>query len=89
MLFRSVGATKSSEGRTLRARMPAQVFLVPGYGAQGGSAEDIRALLTPRGDGVLVTASRSIIYAPGDGPWQDRVAAAAQKLNREVLGILC
>lgn len=84
-----VGATKSSEGRALRARMPSQVFLVPGYGAQGGTAEDIRALLTARGDGVLVTASRSIIYAPGEGPWQDRVAAAAKKLNREVFGILC
>lgn len=83
-----VGATKSSEGRALRARMPAQVFLVPGYGAQGGTAEDIRALLTPRGDGVLVTASRSIIYAPGVGPWKDRVAAAAKKLNREIWGIL-
>ncbi|MCE7974702.1 MAG: orotidine-5'-phosphate decarboxylase [Leptolyngbya sp. PLA1] len=83
-----VGATKSSEGRALRARMPTQVFLVPGYGAQGGTAEDIRALLTARRDGVLVTASRSIIYAPGDGPWKDRVAAAARQLNHDIAGIV-
>lgn len=83
-----VGATKSGEGRSLRARMPTQVFLVPGYGAQGGTAEDIRALLTPRGDGVLVTASRSIIYAPGDGPWRDRVAAAAKRLNAEIAAVV-
>ena len=48
--------------------MPDQVFLVPGYGAQGGSASDLKPLLTDRssgipGRGVLVNASRSVIYA--------------------------
>ncbi|MCC6677706.1 MAG: orotidine-5'-phosphate decarboxylase [Phycisphaerales bacterium] len=79
-----VGATKSSEGRALRARMPEQVFLVPGYGAQGGTAEDVRALLRSDGRGVLVTASRSVIYAKGDGSWTDAIAAAARKLADEI-----
>lgn len=79
-----VGATKSSEGRALRARMPDQIFLVPGYGAQGGTAEDVRALLRSDGGGVLVTASRSVIYAKGDGRWTDAVAAAARSLAEEI-----
>src|SRR5262245_47993805 len=63
-----LGATKASEASALRTLMPRQIFLVPGYGAQGGTAEDIRAMLrpgakSPGGAGVLVTASRSIIYA--------------------------
>jgi orotidine-5'-phosphate decarboxylase len=37
-----VGATKAEDGRALRARMPKQFFLVPGDGAQGGTADDIR-----------------------------------------------
>lgn len=80
-----VGATKSRDGAALRARMPEQIFLVPGYGAQGGTAEDVRALCRPDGSGVLVTASRSIIYpGAGDGPWDRRVQAAAASLAREV-----
>lgn len=63
-----VGLTKAAEAAHLRELMPDQIFLVPGYGAQGGSASDLAPLLTPRrrgvaGRGVLVNASRSIIYA--------------------------
>ncbi|MDX2132804.1 MAG: orotidine-5'-phosphate decarboxylase [Planctomycetota bacterium] len=82
-----VGATKSGEGAALRARMPEQVFLVPGYGAQGGTADDVRALLRPDGRGVLVTASRSIIYEPmgaGDADWTQGVRRAAERLRDEI-----
>jgi orotidine-5'-phosphate decarboxylase len=79
-----VGATKAAEGAQLRARMRDQVFLVPGYGAQGGTLDDVRVLVRPGsrspGDsGVLVTASRSVIYAfaPGEDGWQEAVRAAA------------
>jgi orotidine-5'-phosphate decarboxylase len=77
-----VGATKASDGRTLRARMPGQFFLVPGYGAQGGTADDVRALLNDRADaggGVIVNASRSVIYAfgPGDAAWPKAISRAA------------
>lgn len=85
-----VGATKAGEGAALRARMPRQVFLVPGYGAQGGTAEDVRALLTPDRRGVLVTASRSVIYAPpapGED-WQPSVAAATKRLAAEIAAIV-
>jgi orotidine-5'-phosphate decarboxylase len=75
--------------------MPDQVFLVPGYGAQGGTADDIRSMLrpgyqTPGQSGVLVTASRSVIYAfkPGDADWQHSVAAAAKQFATEVRQIV-
>jgi orotidine-5'-phosphate decarboxylase len=89
-----VGATKASEGERLRRVMPRQVFLVPGYGAQGGTAADVRALVRRemRGGraseaGVLVTASRSVIYAGGGGGgegWKDGVRAAAERLAKEI-----
>lgn len=86
-----VGATKAADGRALRARMPDQVFLVPGYGAQGGTLEDVRDLLRPGarspGDsGVLVTASRSVIYAfdPAAGEWEASIRRAAEAFVGEV-----
>src|SRR5262249_2518895 len=56
-----VGATKAADAASLRKRMPDQIFLVPGYGAQGGRLDDVRPMLRPGarwpGDsGVLVTA---------------------------------
>ncbi len=86
-----VGATKASDAGALRARMPDSVFLVPGYGAQGGTAEDIRAMVRKGagGAGVLVTASRSVIYAPAvDGLWDKGVGEAARKLTEELRGVV-
>jgi orotidine-5'-phosphate decarboxylase len=96
-----VGATKAGEGAMLRERMPHAIFLVPGYGAQGGTAADVRALLRPGAltagtSGVLVTASRSVIYAKGESttggsdtkPWDQRVAAAAQSLAAEIHAVV-
>ena len=57
-----VGATHAAEIAELRARMPKQWFLMPGVGAQGGSASDVGEAFVG-GMGVLVNASRSIIYA--------------------------
>ena len=86
-----VGATKATEGAALRERMPDQVFLVPGYGAQGGTMDDVRKMIRPRarspGDlGVLVNASRSVIYAqPNSGKnWTHAVRDAAQSLIAEL-----
>ncbi len=84
-----VGATKAADGRALRVRMPRQFFLVPGYGAQGGTAEDIRALRDERGGGVLVTASRSVIYpaaAPGEA-WDTAVRRGAAAFADELRAI--
>jgi len=90
-----VGATKASDAAALRARMPDSVFLVPGYGAQGGTADDIRAMVRKdaRGGagsaGVLVTASRSVIEARAvDGAWEKGVGEAARALTEELRGVV-
>lgn len=86
-----VGATKASAAGALRARMPDAVFLVPGYGAQGGTAADLLAMrrqsTRSEGDaGVLVNASRSLIYPPRQSgqAWQDAVRRATVEMNREI-----
>jgi len=86
-----VGATKPSDVRALRERMPEQIFLVPGYGAQGGTAEDVKACFDANGHGALITASRSVIYAfdeSKDQDWQTQVNAAAKTLSQEIHEIL-
>jgi orotidine-5'-phosphate decarboxylase len=58
-----VGATRPETGRRVRELLPDALFLVPGYGAQGGGAAGIRPLLGRRGVGVLVNSSRGVLYA--------------------------
>ena len=58
-----VGATYPEQGRELRARMKHTFFLVPGYGAQGGTAEDLRHCFNEDGLGAVVNSSRGIIAA--------------------------
>jgi len=58
-----VGATYPEEARVLRNLMPNQIFLVPGYGAQGGGAEDVKPCFHDNGTGAIVNSSRGIIYA--------------------------
>lgn len=81
-----VGATRPHDAAALRARMPQQFFLVPGYGAQGGSIEDVRPCFTADGRGALVTASRSVIYAFDRAAehWADQVAEAADSFAGEL-----
>lgn len=62
-----VGATWPDEARRLRERMPNTLFLIPGYGAQGGTAADALAGARSDGSGALVNSSRGIIAA-----WQSR-----------------
>lgn len=80
-----VGATRPQAAARLRAAMPQQIFLVPGYGAQGAGAEDVRPCFDRRGRGAIVTASRSIIYPDAAGrPWPQAVRDAARALADEV-----
>lgn len=58
-----VGATYPEEARALRAAMPDTIFLIPGYGAQGGSAKDAAAGFRDDGRGAIVNNSRGIIFA--------------------------
>lgn len=58
-----VGATYPEMSRILRKLMPHTYFLVPGYGAQGGTAEDLRYCFNEDGLGAIVNSSRGIIAA--------------------------
>jgi len=57
-----VGATQPEAMRSLRQRLPQSIFLLPGYGAQGATADMTRAAFVD-GKGAIVSASRSILYA--------------------------
>lgn len=58
-----VGATYPKMLAELRARMPHTFFLIPGYGAQGGKAEDLAVAFNAQGEGGIVNSSRGIIAA--------------------------
>ncbi len=57
-----VGATYPEEAFTLREIMPRSYFLVPGYGAQGGEANDVIPCFNKDGLGAIVNSSRGILY---------------------------
>ena len=84
-----VGATHPSVLRELRLRLPKTFFLVPGYGAQGGTAEDVRNAFDELGRGAIINASRSIMCAwkktGKDGAdYQEAARAAAEKMRDEL-----
>jgi orotidine-5'-phosphate decarboxylase len=82
-----VGATAPRQAAEIRAALPRAVFLVPGYGAQGAGAEDIRPNFLPGGRGAVVNASRSVIYAYEKDrrrPWQEMVARAAEAARKDL-----
>ncbi|HWY85129.1 MAG TPA: orotidine-5'-phosphate decarboxylase, partial [Gemmataceae bacterium] len=75
-----VGATHPSELALVRALLPHVIFLVPGYGAQGGSARDTAAAFHPDGTGAVINSSRGITaaFAPEETNWEAAVEAAAR-----------
>ena len=58
-----VGATHRAQGEALRERMRHTFFLVPGYGAQGGTAEDVAGFFDRNGLGAVISSSRGITAA--------------------------
>lgn len=58
-----VGATYPEQLSELRKRLPHTMFLVPGYGAQGGGAEGLRGAFDENGLGAIVNSSRAIMCA--------------------------
>ena len=84
-----VGATWPTQLVELRQQMPAVPFLIPGYGAQGGTSSDTAGAFTPEGLGAVVNSSRGINFAwqrkPyseqfGEEHWQDAVQAATRDM---------
>lgn len=75
-----VGATYPAQLEELRAAMPHTFFLVPGYGAQGGAADDVAPAFDKRGLGAIVNSSRGIMCAwQKEGCDEHEYAAAARR----------
>ena len=76
------GATYPEQLAELRAACPSTFFLVPGYGAQGGTAADVAAAFDKNGLGAIVNSSRGII-----GAWKkaDDAAGFAQHAREAAL----
>ena len=88
-----VGATYPEQLSELREAMPQSWFLVPGFGSQGGTAEDVAGAFDERGLGAIVNNSRGIIFAHrkeqyrekfGDTRWQEAVEAATTEMIEQL-----
>jgi orotidine-5'-phosphate decarboxylase len=81
-----VGATHPRELAELRAAMPDVWLLVPGYGAQGGTAADVKTAYRADGLGAIVNSSRGVTFPfkPDDPDWESKVVAAAKKAAEEL-----
>ncbi|MPM81407.1 Orotidine 5'-phosphate decarboxylase [bioreactor metagenome] len=84
-----MGATYPSDLRELRRRLEDVFFLVPGYGAQGGTAQDVQHAFDKFGRGAIVNASRSIMCAwqktNRDGAdYQEAARAAAIAMRDDI-----
>jgi orotidine-5'-phosphate decarboxylase len=79
-----VGATQAHDLANIRAIVPEHFLLVPGVGAQGGNLEEVSHYGMNKSCGLLVNASRSIIYA-GDGlDFAQKAKEEAQVLQKEM-----
>jgi orotidine-5'-phosphate decarboxylase len=84
-----VGATYPAELELLRRELPHTFFLVPGYGAQGGGAEDVKHAFNEKGYGAIINSSRAIMCAwkktGGDGTdYQDAARAEALRMRDDI-----
>lgn len=80
-----VGATYPDQLAEMRRVMPNALFLVPGYGAQGGTADDVVPAFNEQGYGGLINSSRGIMYAydqfPEMGVGEAQAKAAQEARN--------
>jgi orotidine-5'-phosphate decarboxylase len=79
-----VGATKSTEFTNIRQFAPDNFLLVPGIGAQGGSLEDVCKYGMNKDCGLLVNASRSIIYASNGEDFAEAARAEALSMQQQM-----
>lgn len=74
-----VGATHPEEAARLRKQLPHTFFLIPGYGAQGGSAQMLKVCFDKNGLGGVVNSSRGIICAYKDARYKGMTYADAAR----------
>lgn len=83
-----VGATQADEFINIRKLTPDHFYLVPGVGAQGGSLKDISEKAMNKDCGLLVNASRAIIYASGKEDFAVKAGEVALGYQSEMKGYL-
>jgi orotidine-5'-phosphate decarboxylase len=83
-----VGATRAEGIGEVRKLVPDHFFLVPGVGAQGGSLADVANYGWNKDCGLLVNASRSVIYASDGEDFAGKAAEEAKRLQQEMAEIL-
>ncbi|HLG35900.1 MAG TPA: orotidine-5'-phosphate decarboxylase [Bacteroidia bacterium] len=79
-----VGATRADQLIHVRKIVPDHFLLVPGVGAQGGSLAEVARFGMNQDCGLLVNASRSILYASDGEDFAEKAAAAARKMQQEM-----
>ena len=77
-----VGATKADKLQEIRGFCPDHFFLVPGVGAQGGSAEEVIAHGANARGGLLINSSRGVLYASQGPDFAEAAAEAARRTAR-------
>ncbi len=92
-----VGAPYPAEAVVLRRLLPHTLFLVPGYGAQGGTADDVVPMFGADGLGAVVNNSRGLLNAWKTKPWSEQftpdhfaqaTCAAAEKMRDDITAAL-
>lgn len=78
------GATQATEFENIRSIIPDHFLLVPGVGFQGGSLEDVSKYGINKDCGLLVNASRAVIYAGGGEDFAQEAAAIAKEYQAEM-----
>ena len=79
-----VGATRGEAFLNIRKYAPNHFLLVPGVGAQGGSLEEVCRYGMTKDCGLLVNASRSVIYASSATDFAEDARSEAQKIQQEM-----
>lgn len=82
------GATQATEFENIRSIIPDHFLLVPGVGFQGGSLEDVSKYGMSKDCGLLVNASRAVIYAGSGEDFAQEAAEIAKQYQAEMKGYL-
>ncbi len=83
-----IGATKASDLSSIRKIIPDNFLLIPGVGAQGGSLKEVSKNGLNKDCGLLVNASRAIIYAGKDENFAEDARAVAGQYQKEMMACL-
>jgi orotidine-5'-phosphate decarboxylase len=83
-----IGATKTAQLKEVREIIPNHFLLVPGVGAQGGSLEEVSKIGMNADVGLLVNASRQIIFASQGVDFAEKAREEAMKLQSEMASYL-